>query len=173
MLGAAHGRAWVTPLAVFCLMIGCGENIEEPDITAGLLTEDGWALFEAGRFVEAAVRFSQAVRLDTTSADAHNGRGWSFLKLDSLEMATSHFEEALAQGFSGADPFAGQAVALRDLGPVDFRRVIVSADSALARDPRFVFLHAPSFDWQAWNRETPSTLARQHSSETCWPRSKI
>lgn len=146
--------AALLPVALFCS--SCAEDV----IGAQMLTAEGWGLFETGRFGRALAKFNEALRDDPDYADAYNGRGWSWLGLDSLQVAISEFERALTRGIRTADSFAGQAIAYRDHRYVEdhFELAVVSADSALARDPRYIFSHDMAFDW----RDLRLIMAQSH-----------
>jgi tetratricopeptide (TPR) repeat protein len=116
--------------------------------TAAELTSEGWTLFEMGDFVAAESKFKEALAVDAGFAEADNGLGWTWLRLDSLAVAVSSFDAALGKGLASADPYAGQAVAYRDLEPVDLMLAVAAAERALHRDVRFEFAHDPRFDWR-------------------------
>ena len=140
--------AWLLVLAVCGLLLsGCGDD-DNGGVTAEQLTGEGWTLFEMGEYSAARAKFEEAVALDGAFADADNGLGWTWLRLDSLAVAVSSFDAALAKGLPSADPYAGQAVAYRDLEPVDLTLAVAAADSALDREIRYTFSHDPRLDWK-------------------------
>ena len=137
----------IVALGIMCA--GCSDdNGAGPEVTAGRLTTEAWTLFEREDYLGALAKFEAAIRMDASYAEAYNGCGWSGLRLDSLAFAVSKYVEALNNDSPSADPFAGQAVANRDLDPGDFQQAVISADSALARDPDYVFTHDTTFDWK-------------------------
>ena len=159
MEGPIQRLMWTALLVAGSLVAGCGENAEEPEITAEILTARGWDQFEAGNFVSALSNFHQAIAKDSDYADAYNGCGWSELGLDSLAVAITDFDQSLAKGISTPDPFGGKAIAYRDPEELDpgfdiasqdsIRGLaIVCADSVLSRDVRYVFSHDSTFNWQ-------------------------
>lgn len=115
--------------------------------TADELTDLGWLAFERGDFAEAEANFQSALGTDSSFTEALNGAGWSLMNLGRLSAADSAFSDALAGGLETADPHAGAAVIRRDLEPADFSGAIFSARDALAIEPRYVFDHDQSFDW--------------------------
>lgn len=58
-------------------------------------TAEGWSLFYAGRYTEAATTFSLALQSEPDGSAAI-GRGWCLLKMGSFRDAQSYFEQALA-----------------------------------------------------------------------------
>jgi tetratricopeptide (TPR) repeat protein len=139
--------AWIGSLA---LLAGCGGGGGGggPTETAADLTAQGWVMYEAGNFSGAVGKFIRATQLDANYADAYNGLGWSYGKLDSLARAVEDFRQAILKGMTTADPYAGRAPAYRDVNPPKYRRAIVVADSALAKSPAYVFSHHAAFDYR-------------------------
>lgn len=130
-------------------LAGCGDDGEGPEVvTADMLTGDGWAGFEAGRIEEALADFLLAIGIDVGYGEAHSGAGWCLVRMDSPGQALDHFNAAISNGVTHADPRAGKAVIYRDLEPVDFQLAIAWADSALYIDPAYVFAHDESLDWR-------------------------
>ena len=128
------------------LAAGCGGGDTGPGATAESRTAEGWALFEAGDYAGAIEKFDAAVSLDDTYADAYNGLGWSFAKLDSLAESIDNFDDCIANGMSG-DPHAGRAPVYRDLAPPRFGDAVSTASTALSLERRYVFEHDTTFDW--------------------------
>jgi tetratricopeptide (TPR) repeat protein len=134
---------------IICLgLIGCGkDNGQAPQVTASMLTADGWTDFEAGLIEEAMADFEQALAKDAAYGEAYNGIAWCYLRTDLLEQALANFDEAIATGVTHADPHAGKAIIYRDLEPVDFNLAIEWASEALFIDPGYVFEHDNTLDW--------------------------
>ncbi len=129
------------------LAAGCGGGGGTgPGATAESRTNEGWALFEAGDYAGAIGKFNSAISIDDTYADAYNGLGWSFAKMDSLAKSIASFDDCIANGMSG-DPHAGKAPVYRDLVPPQFSNAVSSASSALSLDGSYVFEHDDTFDW--------------------------
>ena len=140
----------VAPLVTIygCLLLsGCGDD-DNGGVTAEQLTSEGWTLFELGDFAGARSKFEEALAVDGGFAEADNGLGWTWVRLDSLEVAVSRFDAALTKGLPSADPYAGQAVAYRDVEPVDLTLAVAAAGSALGREIRYTFSHDPRLDWK-------------------------
>jgi tetratricopeptide (TPR) repeat protein len=144
-------------IALLAFIVSCGDEDDagrggtgppDAEIRAEALTRDGWQAFEAGDVDAALSRFDSALAFDDRHAEAFNGLGWSWLRFDSLSNAIAHFEEAIGIGLASADPYAGQAVAYRDLEPSDLEMAAAAAESALVIDLRFTFAHDSTFDWK-------------------------
>jgi tetratricopeptide (TPR) repeat protein len=138
------------------LFVSCGGDNGGPSETASSLTEAGWSRFGDGEYEEAIEKFSRALELDPTYADAHNGLGWSNAKLDLLTKALANFGACIKQNNALVDPYAGGAAVYRDSLPsvvafapetAHFDSAIAFADTALSRDPDYVFTRDESFDW--------------------------
>ncbi len=135
-------------ISVGLICYGCGGGGGGPSDTAESLTADGWALFEQGKYDEAIEKFGEALELDDTYADAYNGLGWSYAKLDQLSDALSAFADCISNGMDTADPYAGQAPVYRDYDHANhFENAISAATMALSKDRRYVFSHETTFDW--------------------------
>jgi len=141
-------------MLVVALMIGCGAENDvgfdpEPDPAPDpTLVELGWAAFRAGQFDTAEDLFTQAITEDAANHEAHNGKGWTLLRLDNLTSAIVSFDAALNSGFTGADPHVGKAILLRDLKPVNYAAAIAAANTALSIDSDYTFEHDTELDWR-------------------------
>jgi tetratricopeptide (TPR) repeat protein len=154
------GRAHISftfLIALLAFIVSCGDEDgadrggtgpPDAEVRAEALTRDGWQAFEAGDVGAALSRFDSALALDDRHAEAFNGLGWSWLRFNSLSSAIGHFDEAIGLGLASADPYAGQAVAYRDLEPADLEMAAAAAESALVIDLRFTFAHDSAFDWK-------------------------
>ncbi|MFH1312453.1 MAG: hypothetical protein ABIJ00_04425 [Candidatus Eisenbacteria bacterium] len=118
--------------------------------TAASLTAEGWTLFEQSRYSEALDKFEEATALDNTYSDAHNGQGWTFAKMDSLDSALAQFALAITHGMTTADPYAGRTPVYRDddTDPDHFDNAIASGLTALSKTRRYAFSHDTDFDWK-------------------------
>lgn len=79
-------------------------------------TQQGWALFRAGRYDDAAGAFEQAIAADPKDAAAHNGLGFCLLNMGKAVQAKPHFEAALKVWPDGAGPLNGLARCLKAEG---------------------------------------------------------
>jgi tetratricopeptide (TPR) repeat protein len=143
------------------MAFGCGgDGGGGPSDTAASLTAAGWAFFEQGDYEAAIVKFNLALGLDATYADAHNGRGWSNAKLDSLGQSLSSFGECMTFDNTLTDAYAGCAPVYRDYEtePAHFDSAIAVASQALAMAPAYSFSHDTSFDW----RDLHLIMAQSH-----------
>ncbi len=138
----------VLALAVCVVMIpgGCG-NTDTGTAPNPTELQKGWTAFEAGDYTSAESAFGNALIEEPTSSEVQNGLGWTKLRLGLLAEAVAAFETALTNGFSGATPFAGLAIGLRDLEPVDYAAAIAAVLSALAIDSSYTFEHDADLDW--------------------------
>jgi tetratricopeptide (TPR) repeat protein len=140
----------VTACVLGALMaFGCGgDGGGGPSDTAASLTAAGWALFEQGEYEAAIMKFNQALGLDATYADAHNGRGWSNAKLDSLPQSLASFGECITFDNTLADAYAGCAPVYRDYEnePAHFDSAIAVAYQALMLAPDYSFSHDGQFN---------------------------
>jgi tetratricopeptide (TPR) repeat protein len=139
-------------LLALVLAPGCGGGDSGPGETASSRTAEGWTLFESGDYEGAIEKFDRAVILDLTYADAYNGRGWSYARLDSLSRSLNDFGRAITRGGQGAplaDFYAGSSPVYRDIDtrPSHFDSAVVFASDALALDRRYIFSHDNDFDW--------------------------
>ncbi|MGD9140319.1 MAG: tetratricopeptide repeat protein [bacterium] len=145
-------------LCALALAVGCGgDGGAGPGATAESRTDEGWALFEAGDYTGAIGKFNEAVAIDDEYADAYNGLGWSFAKLDSLARALTHFGSSISNGMTG-DPHAGRAPVYRDVDPPEFANAVSTATTALNHDRRYEFEHDTDFDW----RDLHLIMAQSH-----------
>jgi tetratricopeptide (TPR) repeat protein len=145
-------RTLFSAACTLCLLMtfGCGgDGGGGPSDTAASLTAAGWALFEQGEYEAGMVKFNQALALDATYADAHNGLGWSKAKLDSLAGSLDSFGQCITFDNAVTDAYAGCAPVYRDYEaePAHFDSSIASASQALSMDLRYSFEHDTSFDW--------------------------
>lgn len=140
-----------TSIVLLCLTLcfaACdsGGGSPTPPETGATVAE-GWIAFEAGDFTGARTAFTAVLQDDPTNGEAHNGLGWSELRLGNLFTATGAFDDALANGVSGADPHVGNSIALRDINPVNYDATIASVDLALGINAAYQFAHDTTLDW--------------------------
>lgn len=149
-------RPGFLPVLLIVLMLahGCGGGGDTaPAESASSRTAEGWTLFEDGDYEGAIEKFARALTLDASYADAYNGFGWSYARLDSLSTSLNSFGEAITRTGTSAvlvDSYAGSSPAYRDLltRPSHFDSAAVYASNALALDRRYIFEHDGDFDWR-------------------------
>jgi tetratricopeptide (TPR) repeat protein len=130
---------------------GCGDNGSGPSGNDGLISQ-GWVKFERGQFEAALSTFEEAAGGEGDRAEACNGMGWCYMKIDSLRAGLDAFDQALSEGLSSADPHAGKALIYRDITPANFQNAIDWAYEALRKDAHYVFSHDTSLDWKDLRR---------------------
>lgn len=159
LTGILRAMWFIGFLAMMGLAAGCGSSDDGATPTPQpTLVEQGWDAFETGDFAAAKTNFEQAIAVAPTNSEAHNGLGWANMMLDSLSGSVASFDDALTNGFAGADPHAGKAIVLRDLTPVDYAAAIASANAALAIDSNYAFAHDARLDW----KDVRLILAQSH-----------
>ena len=109
-----------------------------PGEEAAALTSQGWASFSAGDYRGALYLFGQATGKNSLYADAYNGEGWSYARLDSLQKARQYFDVALGLEFTMIDAFAGRSFVSLALGDYDGALDAVSRVQAVG-PPFYVF----------------------------------
>jgi tetratricopeptide (TPR) repeat protein len=140
-------------LILVLVVLGCGGGGDSgPGESASSRTAEGWTLFESGDYEGALEKFARAIVLDATYADAHNGHGWSYARLDSLSESLDSFGRAIINGGQSsvlADSYAGSSPVYRDndARASHFDSAAVYASSALALNRRYAFEHDTDFDW--------------------------
>ena len=139
-------------VTAFAFSIGCGptdtETPPDENTMPPLFVLQGWERFQSGDFNDAASLFIQALAVDPQDHRAHNGLGWSLLKLGNLQNAVASFDAAIDNGFTGADPHVGKVVIFRDRRPIDYLATIDEANVALAIDSEYAFAYDTDLDWR-------------------------
>jgi cytochrome c-type biogenesis protein CcmH/NrfG/predicted Ser/Thr protein kinase len=84
--------------AAACLAVGTGVwfFVVRGGGSAPQLMQEGWQLWQARQWDEAAAKFSRAVRLDPQKADAWNGLGWACFNSGKWPEAEKAFQSAVA-----------------------------------------------------------------------------
>ncbi len=91
------GMALLTVLFV----TGCGvtHSPVPQAVTVDRLLTDGWNLYDAGNYQEAAAKFDSVINIDITNVDAHLGYAWSENMLSNFNEARSYFRILEIAGF--------------------------------------------------------------------------
>ena len=91
----------------------CGNKETGPSKTAQDLAEEGWTYFieaiSQNDYINAIEKFREALEIDAIYTDAHNGIGWSFAKLDSLNKSITSFQTCI--NYEPPDSIYKEAVA--------------------------------------------------------------
>jgi Flp pilus assembly protein TadD len=103
-------KHWQNSITLFEYALKVTEN------NAGAETSYGGALAEAGRFDEAELHLSNAVRLNPTAPKAHNHLGNVLLNEGKLNEAIEHFNEALRITPDQAAVYVNLSIAYTKLG---------------------------------------------------------
>src|SRR5689334_7128005 len=108
-----------------------------PPPTAAELVAQGWTAFAAGNFVTAKARFTSAIALDATIADAYNGAGWSDAHLGLLSEAETRFGEGRARPGATLDLLAGLSIVHN--ASKDYALSVLEADTLFTADAGWAF----------------------------------
>lgn len=132
--------------AISVLLSHCGDgNPSKPEPRpADVLTDEGWAAFEAGNFALAVMRFDSAKISDANFVEAYNGAGWAYARLDDFEESGENFANALTRSPNLTEARAGATLTNHALD--DFQNAIAQALLTLTAAPNFVFSHDSSID---------------------------
>lgn len=115
-------------------------NIVQPSEEAVALTSQAWALFEGKDYSAAIGLFKQATEKNNLYADAYNGMGWSYARMDSMQKAKQFFDVALGLQFTFIDAFAGRSFVSLALG--DYAGALDAVGRVQSVGPPFyVFRH--------------------------------
>jgi len=125
----------VLALLPVLFLAGCGDDksVTVPPVVTFLA--EGWGLFEEGEYEEAIAKFEAAVNADAGLGDGHNGLGWCYFRLDSIEPALDRFDLAVAKGFVGAGAQAGRCLILNRMD--EYRQAIFAGGEVIETDDRF------------------------------------
>lgn len=125
------------------LLSGCkGSITREGILTYEELIMQGWEAFEKGDYRAASGKFFEAKSLDINQAEAYNGMGWSYFKLDSLEKAVDEFGVCASQHDPSPDLHAGWAFTLNALK--EYEKSNEHIAEALLLDADWVFAYGLS-----------------------------
>ena len=144
--------------AVFILLAaGCTKKVavedylfESPE-TYDSLVEEGWALFEGGNIIFAINTFGVAVERDASRPASYLGLGWSYARIQNLEISVIAFQAAVT--FAENDATSGQQIgveAIAGLAAVaiaaqEYEDAVYYSTLVIDEDPAFVFSHDVSF----------------------------
>ena len=138
---------------IFLLCTACGNREDSRNLMgswnelASVVTEEGWTQYTNGEYAQALDQFDLALEFNPDYADAYNGQGWSYTRLDSLNEAIGCFDLALEKGADApTDALVGKAALC--LRMADFENAVVYANRALEADSLYVFQHDPNVHWK-------------------------
>src|SRR5207245_2191691 len=80
-------------------------NISDPASEALALGVQEWKSFEEKKYPEAVTYFNRAIGKNDQFADAYNGLGWTYGRMDSLDRAAHNFDIALGQQVNFLDAY--------------------------------------------------------------------
>lgn len=85
-------------IAIVCFLLLAPHAAVSPEKAdqARALSSDGWQLWQAGKFDQAAEKFHQAVALDPDNTNALNGLGWAELNGGNSKSAEEAFKKCVA-----------------------------------------------------------------------------
>lgn len=145
--------------AVFILLAaGCTKKVAVEDYlfdspeTYDSLVEEGWALFEGGNIVSAINNaFALAVERDASRPAGYLGLGWSYARIQNLEIAVITFQAAVT--FAENNASSGQQIAVEAtaglaavaIAAQEYEDAVYYSTLVIDEDPAFVFSHDVSF----------------------------
>ncbi|MFH1680352.1 MAG: hypothetical protein ABIH26_06880 [Candidatus Eisenbacteria bacterium] len=138
------GACSLAGIVVVLLVSGCGDEggVTEPPVVS--LLAAGWDRFADADYAGAIEKFEDAVRSDGSLGDGHNGLGWCYLRLDSLDIALAEFQAAVAKGFTEAGAQAGRCLILNRID--EYRQAVFAGGAVLEIDPLFELEADPTID---------------------------
>ncbi len=130
---------------LWAVTFGCRERVEPetPDYV-----KHGWELMAEQDYSGAIPHFEEGTVLDIEYADAWNGLGWAYAKLDSAEASAENFVTGAGLGDStvvGTEILAGLAFSKLALG--EFVVAVDSGKAALSREKFWEFEHDATLNY--------------------------
>jgi tetratricopeptide (TPR) repeat protein len=135
-------------IAALAAGAGCGSDatVVEQRSEGELLAESGWTAFGAGKYVEAAELFEDALAVDSLYADAENGLGWVNLFYGLFNVADDHFERAIEMGLASQEAEAGHAIVAEI--ERDYPEALAASERVLGVEPQFVYSRRAGIDYR-------------------------
>lgn len=140
-------KFFIILLALFAIALTSCEDkitnqIDDIDVTPKeqKLTEMGWAAFENGDLANAKNYFTAAINENGYYADAYNGLGWTYARLNSLDLSHSYF--TLGRISAETTPLYRDASAGRsfvNLAMDNYSEAISDVNDALRYDPYYYY----------------------------------
>lgn len=98
-------------ITLSCFTFSCKEKVNEPPPPDdNLYINQGWEAFSKREYQTALDKFTEAMRMDSSIADAYNGAGWSSGKLNLLDNAVKYFLIGKSKPNSVLDINAGLSI---------------------------------------------------------------
>jgi len=117
-----------------------------PERTVETLSEDGWSLFQRGKYDAALDKFIDATYKDNTSEMGYHGKAWCYLMLNEVINAVENFNLAILKGNRTLDPKAGLAAAYLAVG--SYPEAIQNAQAVLSGNSHWFFEYEPLINFQ-------------------------
>lgn len=108
-------------------------NTSTKSSTISDLIQKGGEMFNTSRYEEALVSFDLALKIDSRSADALNGKGLVVNQIGKYEEAITWFDKALEINPDFVDAMYNKADALGELG--NYEEALIWTDKALTLKP--------------------------------------
>ncbi|MCB0834829.1 MAG: tetratricopeptide repeat protein [Bacteroidetes bacterium] len=105
-----------------------------------------WNAFESGNYEKAREILTQASEDRPLDAEIQSALGWVLLRMDSLDQASTLFQNASLLSNPTAELYAGLAFTLNALKQYDASNS--SGSQALLLDDQWVFAYDANLDWQ-------------------------
>jgi len=139
-------RGHSVALAAILVICCCGGS--DPSAPASELTIEGWSLFGQGLYQDAVNKFTEAIGTDSNWADAHNGRGWSYLELRNFDSAAGDLQRVitLTGGQGQISNEARTALGSVENNAGDYTSASQHLTAVIASNPEFQFTHRTSVD---------------------------
>ncbi|MDI6767210.1 MAG: hypothetical protein QME52_10345 [Bacteroidota bacterium] len=98
-------------ITLSCFTFSCKEKVNEPPPPDdNQYINQGWEAFGKREYQTALDKFTEALRMDSSIADAYNGAGWSSGKLNLLDNAVKYFLSGKSKPNSSLDISAGLSI---------------------------------------------------------------
>lgn len=150
-------RHFVLAAVIILLAQGCTKKVAvadwlfDPPETYDTLVEEGWDLFEGGNIDVAIDAFALAVERDASRPASYLGLGWSYARIQNLELAVINFQGAVT--FAENNATSGQQIAMEAIAGLaavaiaaqEYEEAIYYSTRVIDEDSAFIFSHDVSF----------------------------
>lgn len=100
--------------------------------------EEGWRLYDDGKYIEAVAMFSQAIGVDEKNSSAYYGRGTAYAKQRKYTQAVVDYNKAIKLNFSNAHIYHNRGNAYKGQG--NFTQAILDYNKAIELNPKDAYL---------------------------------